>query len=101
MLEISETSETAPLCDLCGKEIEADQLLLVVVPAHVERSKKSGRYKMVEDEFDFKDEAPSLQWHFTCATEELLDPSIVGYDCQFIDRGHSWGIHNRQHTGEE
>ena len=80
------TLERAPTCNICGNDFEADdpdEVIVCVKPMYLETSKKSGRLRMIELEFNFKQ--PDLEgydyllWHYKCLVEELGDPAVIGY----------------------
>ena len=85
--EIVKTMKTPLVCLLCKCPVKADdedEVLLLVRPAYLRKSKKSGRFRVEELEFNLK--RPDLEgheylvWHFKCAADELLDPSVIGYE---------------------
>ena len=80
------TREAPPCCDICGRPFKADDeddVILIVRPALLETSRKSGRLRMVECDFNIKggglDGVDFLRWHFLCLVEQLQDSTLIGY----------------------
>ena len=80
------TSERPPRCHLCNEAFDydnEDEVILIVRPALLEQSSKSGRLRLVEMEFNLQgtdyDNDDHLLWHYLCLAAALHDPSVIGH----------------------
>jgi len=83
---VLQNGHNLPRCALCGEPFEPDnedEIILVIHPMLLETSKKSGRVRLVDYEFNVQrnglDGLGKFYWHYECAVEQLLDPSVIGH----------------------